>query len=47
MLDYSHAHGVSFIVAAVVVVATPGPDLACMLRQTVRGGHNAGIAALM
>jgi len=46
MLDYSLVHWISFVTTAGVIVATPGPDLACILGQTVRHGRRAGSSAL-
>lgn len=46
MFDYSFVHWLTFATAATVIVATPGPDLACILGRTIRGGHRAGLAAL-
>lgn len=45
MFDYSLAHWMGFTAAAVLFIATPGPDMACILGQTVRGGRAAGMAA--
>lgn len=46
MLDYSLVHWLTFATAAIIVVATPGPDLACILGQTMRNGQKAGFASL-
>lgn len=47
MLDYSLVHWFSFVTTAGIIVATPGPDLACILGQTVRHGRQAGLSALV
>lgn len=47
MLDYSLVHWLTFATAAIFVVATPGPDLACILGQTMRNGQKAGFVALI
>ena len=46
MFDYSLLHWTSFLAAAVVLNLAPGPDIAFILGQTVRGGRRAGFAAL-
>lgn len=46
MFDYTLLHWTSFLVAAVVLNLAPGPDIAFILGQTVRGGRKAGFAAL-
>ncbi len=46
MFDYTLLHWASFLTAAVVLNLAPGPDIAFILGQTVRGGRKAGFAAL-
>ncbi len=46
MFDYSLLHWTSFLAAAVVLNLAPGPDIAFIIGQTVRGGRKAGFAAL-
>jgi threonine/homoserine/homoserine lactone efflux protein len=46
MFDYSTLHWTSFLVAAFLLDISPGPDLAFILAQTLRGGRRAGFAAL-
>lgn len=44
--DYSLAHWMTFFTAAVLLNLSPGPDMAFILGQTVRGGVKAGFSAL-
>ncbi|MBX4936689.1 LysE family translocator [Rhizobium binae] len=46
MLDYSLAHWLAFLSAAVLLNLSPGPDIAFILGHTMRGGKRAGFAAL-
>ena len=46
MFDYTLLHWTSFLAAAVVLNLAPGPDIAFIIGQTVRGGRKAGFAAL-
>lgn len=46
MFDYSLLHWSTFFVAAVLLNLSPGPDIAFILGQTVRGGRNSGFAAM-
>jgi len=46
MFDYSLLHWATFIIAAVLLNLSPGPDIAFILGQTVRGGRKSGFAAL-
>ncbi len=46
MFDYSLLHWTSFIATAVVLNLAPGPDIAFIIGQTVRGGKRSGFAAL-
>jgi threonine/homoserine/homoserine lactone efflux protein len=39
-------HWAGFLTAAVLLNLSPGPDIAFIMGQTVRGGHKAGFAAL-
>lgn len=46
MFDYSMLHWTAFVTAAVLLNLSPGPDIAFILGQTVRGGRRAGFAAM-
>ena len=46
MFEYSILHWTSFLAAAIVLNLAPGPDIAFILGQTVRGGRRAGFAAM-
>ena len=46
MFEYSILHWTTFISAAVLLNLAPGPDIAFILGQTVRGGKRAGFAAM-
>lgn len=46
MFDYSILHWTTFIAAAVLLNLSPGPDIAFILSQTVRGGRQAGFSAM-
>ncbi len=46
MFDYSLIHWTTFIVAAILLNLSPGPDIAFILGQTVRGGRRSGFAAM-
>jgi len=46
MLDYSLLHWTTFLTAAVLLNLSPGPDIAFILGQTIRGGRPAGVAAM-
>ena len=46
MFDYSILHWTTFLTAAVLLNLSPGPDIAFILSQTVRGGRQAGFAAM-
>lgn len=46
MFDYSILHWTTFLIAAVLLNLSPGPDIAFILGQTVRGGRRAGFAAM-
>ena len=46
MFDYSVLHWTTFLIAAVLLNVSPGPDIAFILGQTVRGGQRAGFAAM-
>lgn len=45
MFDYSLLHWTTFLIAAVLLNLSPGPDIAFILGQTVRGGRRSGFAA--
>lgn len=46
MFDYTILHWTTFLTAAVLLNLSPGPDIAFILGQTVRGGRRAGFAAM-
>ncbi|WP_028746100.1 LysE family translocator [Rhizobium mesoamericanum] len=46
MLDYSLAHWIAFLTAAVLLNLSPGPDMAFILGHTIKSGTRAGFAAL-
>ncbi len=46
MFDYSLLHWTTFITAAILLNLSPGPDIAFILGQTVRGGRKSGFAAM-
>jgi threonine/homoserine/homoserine lactone efflux protein len=46
MLDYSHAHWITFLTAAILLNLSPGPDMAFILGHTVKSGTRTGFAAL-
>jgi threonine/homoserine/homoserine lactone efflux protein len=46
MFEYSFAHWSTFLIAAVLLNLTPGPDIAYVLTHTLRSGLRAGFAAL-
>ncbi len=46
MFEYSVLHWTTFLSAAVLLNLAPGPDIAFILGQTVRGGKQAGFAAM-
>ena len=46
MFDYSLIHWTTFLIAAILLNLSPGPDIAFILGQTVRGGRSAGFAAM-
>ncbi len=46
MFDYSLLHWTTFLTAAVLLNLAPGPDIAFILGQTVRGGQRSGFAAM-
>lgn len=46
MFDYSLLHWGTFLTAAALLNLAPGPDIAFILGQTVRGGPRSGFAAL-
>ncbi|MEJ8571454.1 LysE family translocator [Microbaculum marinum] len=47
MFDYSTMHWAAFFGAAVLLNLSPGPDIAFILGQTVRGGRAAGFSAML
>ncbi|MEZ5841160.1 MAG: LysE family translocator [Hyphomicrobiales bacterium] len=46
MFDYSLLHWTTFLSAALLLNLSPGPDIAFILGQTVRGGRRTGFAAM-
>ncbi len=46
MFEYSVLHWVTFISATILLNLSPGPDMAFMLGQTIKGGRSSGFAAL-
>ena len=46
IFDYSLAHWATFIVAAVLLNLSPGPDMAFILAQTARRGVPSGFSAM-
>ncbi len=46
MLDYSLAHWIAFLTAAVLLNLSPGPDMAFILGHTLKSGIRTGFAAL-
>lgn len=47
MLEYSLTHWLTFFSAAFILTLSPGPDLAFILAQTIRGGRKSGFAAML
>jgi threonine/homoserine/homoserine lactone efflux protein len=46
MFEYSLLHWTAFLSAALLLNISPGPDIAFILGQTIRGGRRAGFAAM-
>jgi len=46
MFEYTILHWTTFFSAAVLLNLTPGPDIAFILGQTVKGGRKSGFAAM-
>ncbi|MBL4748988.1 MAG: LysE family translocator [Amylibacter sp.] len=46
MFDYNILHWTTFLTAAVLLNLSPGPDIAFILGQTMRGGKRSGFAAM-
>jgi threonine/homoserine/homoserine lactone efflux protein len=46
MFQYSAIHWTSFVAATVLLTISPGPDIAFMLGQTIKGGTRSGFAAM-
>ena len=46
MFDYSPVHWATFFTAAVLLNICPGPDMAFILGQTVKGGVRSGFSAM-
>lgn len=47
MFEYSVLHWVTFISATILLNLSPGPDMAFMLGQTIKGGRLCGFAAML
>ncbi len=47
MFEYSLLHWSTFFTAALLLNLSPGPDIAFILGQTVRGGRKSGFAAML
>ena len=47
MFDYSLLHWAAFFSAAFLLAMSPGPDIAFILGQTVKGGRKSGFAAML
>lgn len=47
MFDYTLLHWTGFLTAAILLNISPGPDMAFILGQTIRGGRRAGFAAML
>ncbi len=46
MFDYNMLRWVTFVSATILLNLSPGPDMAFMLGQTIRGGRASGFAAM-
>ena len=46
MFDYTLIHWTAFLMAALLLNLSPGPDIAFIFGQTVTGGRRAGFAAM-
>jgi len=46
MFEYTIAHWSTFLIAAVLLNLSPGPDIAFILGQTAKNGQRAGFAAM-
>ncbi|KEO51318.1 LysE family translocator [Thioclava pacifica] len=46
LFDYTILHWSTFLTAAVLLNLSPGPDIAFILGQTIRGGRKSGFAAM-
>ena len=47
MFDYSAVHWTTFFASAFLLTLSPGPDIAFILGQTVKGGRKSGFAAML
>jgi len=47
MFDYSMIHWITFVSATLLLNLSPGPDMAFMLGQTIKGGRAMGFAAML
>lgn len=46
LFDYTFLHWTTFLTAAVLLNLSPGPDIAFILGQTIRGGRKSGFAGM-
>lgn len=46
MFDYSLAHWITFFTVALLLHLSPGPDMAFILGQTIKGGRAKGFSAM-
>lgn len=46
MFDYNIIHWMTFVSATILLNLSPGPDMAFMLGQTIKGGRGCGFAAM-
>lgn len=46
MFDYSAVHWATFFASAFLLTLSPGPDIAFILGQTIKGGRKSGFAAM-
>ncbi len=46
MFDYTLLHWTAFLTTAILLNLSPGPDMAYILAETVRGGRRSGFAAM-
>ena len=46
MFEYDLVHWNTFLLAALLLSASPGPDMAFIIGQTIKGGKSSGFAAM-